>query len=129
MKFDKGAFHVIFRNIIGNSLKYTENGTIKIEVVKDVNSLKFYIIDTGIGMTAEQLESMFKLEENKTTIGTQGEKGTGIGLNLVYRFVTMHQGKINVSSEKRIGTKFELFFPIITFVDLEKNENLDSQSA
>ena len=129
VKFDKGAFHVIFRNIIGNSLKYTENGIIKIEVLKDFNSLKFNVIDTGIGMTKEQLDTVFKLEENKTTIGTQGEKGTGIGLNLVTKFVEMHNGKINVSSEKRIGTKFELLFPITNFVDLKQNDTLDSQSA
>jgi signal transduction histidine kinase len=124
--FDKGAFHVIFRNLIGNALKYTENGKIKVSFEREFNILKCFVEDTGIGMSKEQIDELFTLKENKTTIGTQGEKGTGIGLNLVYRFININQGTIIITSEKRIGTQFEISFPI---KEVKEVDNTKSQSA
>ncbi|WP_109097643.1 ATP-binding protein [Aquimarina sp. AU58] len=128
IKFDKGAFHVIFRNLIGNALKYTENGNIRIEFKNDFNTLLCSVSDTGEGMSEEQLKSIFTLEEGHTTIGTQGEKGTGLGLNLVYRFVSMNKGTIKVSSKKRIGTRFDLSFPAAIPIELKQN-TMGSRSA
>ncbi|WP_075344364.1 tetratricopeptide repeat-containing sensor histidine kinase [Tenacibaculum agarivorans] len=110
--FDKGAFHVIFRNLISNALKFTENGIVKIVSSKSINSFNFSIIDTGIGMTKQQLEHLFTFRNNSTINGTQGENGMGIGLKIVQKFVELHEGKINASSENSIGTKFDLSFPI-----------------
>ncbi|WP_299248385.1 ATP-binding protein [uncultured Aquimarina sp.] len=112
IKFDRGAFHIIFRNLIGNALKYTEEGTIIIKYVSEDDMFLCSVIDTGVGMSQDQLENLFTLEEKKSTIGTQGEKGTGLGLNLVYRFLKIHKGTIQVSSEKRIGTRFDLSMPV-----------------
>ncbi|MBQ4820621.1 ATP-binding protein [Aquimarina sp. MMG016] len=128
IEFDKGAFHVIFRNLIGNALKYTEKGNIRIEFRKDFNTLVCSVTDTGVGMTEEQLQDIFTLEDNKTTIGTHGEKGTGLGLNLVYRFVKMHNGIIKVSSEKRIGTRFDISLPITTSLN-KQTEGVKPMSA
>jgi len=111
INMDKGAFHIIFRNLISNGLKYTENGSIRLEFLQENNILKFNIIDTGLGMNTEQMACLFRLEKKPTT-GTKGEKGAGLGLNLVHRFVTMNNGDIKVSSEKRVGTKFEINFPL-----------------
>lgn len=125
--FDKGGFHLIFRNLINNAIKYTENGTIKISVLKKFNVLHFTVTDSGIGIPKEQLKNIFTLTENNASSGTQGEKGSGLGLNLVYKFVQIHNGDIKVSSEQRIGTKFELSFPIKDFKSLPKES--DSLSA
>ncbi|MBQ4821218.1 tetratricopeptide repeat protein [Aquimarina sp. MMG016] len=127
--FDKGAFHVIFRNLIGNALKYTEDGNIRVEFTKDFNTLLCSVIDTGVGMSEKQLQDIFTLGEEKITIGTQGEKGTGLGLNLVNRFVKMHNGSIKVSSEKRIGTRFDLTFPKLEPLTTDQSDNLESMSA
>ncbi|MHA7059035.1 ATP-binding protein [Aquimarina sp. M1] len=110
--FDKGAFHVIFRNLIGNALKYTEKGSICIEFASKNDLFLCSVTDTGVGMSQDQLEHLFTLEEKESAVGTQGEKGTGLGLNLVYRFIKMHHGTIEVSSEKRIGTRFDLRIPV-----------------
>ncbi|WP_298315269.1 tetratricopeptide repeat-containing sensor histidine kinase [uncultured Aquimarina sp.] len=122
VNLDKGAFHVIFRNLIGNALKYTEEGNIRIEFTSEDDMFLCSITDTGVGMSQDQLEHLFSLEEKKSTIGTQGEKGTGLGLNLVYRFIKMHKGTIQVSSEKRIGTRFDLKFPMMNYQFNEKTE-------
>ena len=121
LSIDKGAFHIIFRNLIGNALKYTENGTIKIDFIRELNNLKCSVIDTGIGMDYQQVENIFSLENNASTVGTKGEKGTGLGLGLVYRFVKMNDGDISVSSEKRVGTKFDITFP------LSKNDMIETE--
>ncbi|WP_108805285.1 ATP-binding protein [Aquimarina sp. Aq107] len=125
INFDKGAFHVIFRNLIGNALKYTEEGNIRIEFKNKNDMFLCSVIDTGVGMSQSKLENLFNLLEKKSTIGTQGEKGTGLGLNLVYRFIKMHNGTINVSSEKRIGTRFDLSIPIT--ISLTKEEGAISK--
>ncbi|MBQ4821219.1 HAMP domain-containing sensor histidine kinase [Aquimarina sp. MMG016] len=129
VKLDKGAFHVIFRNLIGNALKYTEDGNIRVEFKKDFNTLLCSVIDTGVGMSEKQLEHLFTIEEEKSTVGTRGEKGTGLGLNLVYRFVKMNNGIIKVSSDKRIGTRFDLSFPISEIFTIEQEDDLESKSA
>ncbi len=110
--FDEGVFHIIFRNLIGNAVKFTENGNIKIEFKKEFNSLIYTVTDTGVGMHKEHLENLFKEEKKHTTLGTHEEKGTGLGLSLVYRFIKMHKGDIQIFSEKDIGTSFILRMPI-----------------
>ncbi|WP_298315272.1 tetratricopeptide repeat-containing sensor histidine kinase [uncultured Aquimarina sp.] len=129
VNFDKGAFHVIFRNLLGNALKYTEAGNIRIEFTSEDNLLLCSVIDTGVGMSQEQLNHLFTLEDKKSTIGTKGEKGTGLGLNLVYRFVKMHKGTIHVSSEKRIGTRFDLKIPAEEFFQQKQNKYFESVPA
>ncbi|GAA3510102.1 tetratricopeptide repeat protein [Aquimarina addita] len=112
VRFDKGIFHVIFRNLLGNALKYTENGAINIKFFIKADRLECIVIDDGVGMSVKQVKDVFNVENKQTTIGTKGEKGTGIGLNLVSRFVDLHKGTIKVFSEKAKGTRFELSFPI-----------------
>ncbi|WP_162288572.1 tetratricopeptide repeat-containing sensor histidine kinase [Tenacibaculum jejuense] len=117
--FDKGAFHVIFRNLISNALKYTEQGLIKISFKKEYDDFICNIKDTGVGMSSEQIASIFNLENKNTTTGTHGEKGTGLGLKLVHRFIEINKGNIKVSSEKEKGTLFEMRIPIVPESELE----------
>ena len=123
LTFDKGAFHIIFRNLIGNALKYTENGSIRVVLKRELDALKCSVIDTGIGMSKEQLDHLFSIENKESRVGTNGEKGTGLGLSLVYRFLTMNGGSIQVSSDNRVGTKFDLSFP------LSENDIVETQEV
>ncbi|TPN88040.1 tetratricopeptide repeat-containing sensor histidine kinase [Aquimarina algicola] len=127
--FDKGAFHVIFRNLIGNALKYTEEGCITIHFKEEHKNLVCSLTDTGIGMNANQLQTIFSLDKQQTTVGTKGEKGTGLGLNLVYRFIKMQKGEIVVSSELGIGTRFDIKIPITKLLKGGTNKNLKPMSA
>jgi len=109
--FDKGAFHLIFRNLIGNALKYTEDGIIKIKAIDRDNDITFTVEDNGVGISKEKAKKIFSLEKEQSTSGTKGEKGTGLGLNLVHRFVKLHKGLIDVTPRAPKGTSFNLFFP------------------
>ena len=125
INFDKGAFNVIFRNLIGNALKYTEEGNIRIAFNNEFDVFLCTVTDTGIGMSQDQVNSLFTLDANTSTTGTKGEKGTGLGLNLIYRFIKMHSGVIDVFSEKRMGTRFEMKIPAI----ISNNEDLETSDT
>jgi len=110
---DKNTALTILRNLINNSLKFTsEGGTITIsqERINDMIAIK--ISDNGIGIPEEKLRSLFKMTDNKSAYGTAGEKGLGLGLQLVYEFVELNNGKIEVDSEEGKGTKFTILLPL-----------------
>ena len=56
------------------------------------------------------MSELFELKDNKSTRGTNNEKGLGLGLHLVHEFIVQNKGEINVESSKEKGTKFTLLF-------------------
>lgn len=121
--FDKGAFNLVLRNLISNAIKYTENGKIIVTFFRKSNKVCCLVEDTGVGMSDKQLSELFSVNNMTTTIGTKGEKGTGLGLNLAYRFVKMYDGTIIVSSKLSKGTKFEVCFPLRSSIEvMDKKE-------
>ncbi len=112
---DRNTINTIIRNLINNSLKFTpENGSVTIgaEVVGDNGVIK--VSDTGVGIPTDKLEALFRLHAKKSTWGTKGEKGLGLGLQLVNEFVEMNNGKIEVESEVDAGTTFKVWLPLFT---------------
>jgi signal transduction histidine kinase len=108
---DRNSMMAVFRNLISNSLKFTpEGGKIKLSTVEDDNEVQIKVEDNGIGISEEKLEHLFEIDERKVSIGTKGEKGSGLGLKLVADFVRMNKGSIEVSSEVGKGTAFTLRF-------------------
>jgi signal transduction histidine kinase len=67
--------------------------------------------DTGVGIPAEKMQSLFSLQENKSTYGTQGEKGLGLGLQLVDEFTKMNGGTLTVESVEGKGSAFSFTLP------------------
>ncbi len=115
---DEMMLSTIFRNLISNALKYTRrNGIIKVYAQKTDNGyFTFYVQDNGVGMTEETKKKLFRLENHISVPGTENEKGTGLGLLLCKEFVEMHKGKIEVSSEKEIGSTFSFSLPYLSGV-------------
>ncbi len=108
---DKGAFHVIFRNLIANAIKYTENGTVNIHAEKEKENIICTIKDSGNGISANIIEKLFTIESDKIKNGTAGEKGSGLGLVLVKKFLDLNGGTIKVNSVEGEGTNFIISFP------------------
>jgi signal transduction histidine kinase len=110
---DEKAIETVLRNLITNAIKFTKpDGTIKVETdIKD-NEIAISVSDSGIGMCKESIDKLFKIEVNHTTIGTNNETGTGLGLLLCKEFVEKHGGKIWVESELGMGSKFSFTLPI-----------------
>lgn len=105
----------IFRNLLNNSLKFTpEGGRISIYQKKEMDTITLCIEDTGVGMPQEKVDKLFILSDKKSTYGTKGEKGVGLGLQLIHEFTKLNHGSIHVTSAEGKGSKFEITLPLYT---------------
>ncbi|MEA3495896.1 MAG: tetratricopeptide repeat-containing sensor histidine kinase [Bacteroidota bacterium] len=109
---DKNMFDTILRNFISNAIKFTSHGQIEIQTKITNEECIVSVNDTGKGMSEDLLSKMFKIDENTVTDGTNGEKGTGLGLILCKELVQMNQGKIEVESTLGKGSKFSFSIPL-----------------
>ena len=108
---DEDMTRTILRNLISNALKFTNaNGGIRISSQTLREGVEVTVEDTGVGMSQDILNQLFK--GNITTRGTKSEKGTGLGLMLVKDFVEKNNGSIRVESEVGKGSKFIFTLPL-----------------
>ncbi len=109
---DKNMIHSVLRNLIANANKFTENGEISISAKAITgNMIEISVADTGVGMTPEQLGQLFIRGQRNSSMGTSGEKGSGLGLLFSKNFVEKHGGQMHVTSEFGKGTKFYFTLP------------------
>ncbi|MEO0897639.1 MAG: ATP-binding protein [Bacteroidota bacterium] len=108
---DKNGLSVILNNLIGNSIKFTENGQIKLHAGLEGNKIQLILSDTGQGMSQELAESLFSQAHTTSTKGTAGEKGTGLGTEIVRQLVDRLNGEISVSSQPGQGTEVKILLP------------------
>ncbi|MEP0986960.1 tetratricopeptide repeat-containing sensor histidine kinase [Ekhidna sp.] len=114
---DKNTTMTILRNLMSNALKFTpEGGKVGVLASEQDGMAKIEVIDTGVGMPQDKLKKLFQLQDKKSTYGTSGEKGLGLGLQLVHEFMEMNNGKIEVSSEEGKGTTFTQWLPLFESV-------------
>lgn len=115
---DPGRFWEIVSNLISNAVKFTpEKGSIiikcRITTVKKNNYFTISIIDSGIGIPKHHLPRVFDKFTSARRVGTDGEPTTGLGLSIVKRLITLHNGIISIKSEENQGTKVTIKIPII----------------
>jgi signal transduction histidine kinase/Flp pilus assembly protein TadD len=109
---DQQMLTTIFRNLISNAIKFTyPGGTVTIKVTEEPTGVNISVMDTGVGMNEETIRKLFKLNEITTHNGTEGEKGTGLGLILCKEFIQLHKGRIWIESEPGKGSKFIFTLP------------------
>lgn len=109
---DKNMLNTIIRNLISNSIKFTpKKGIIKVKVSEHTDYLKFEVQDNGIGINKNEVDKLFNINTNRSTRGTNNEKGTGLGLLLCKDFVEKHGGTIWVESEPNVGSTFLFTIP------------------
>ncbi len=110
---DKEMVGVILRNILSNAIKFTNTGgSVKISAEINAQEVNFCVVDDGIGMNKEMLDSLFRIDTKIRRIGTNKEPSTGLGLLLCKEFVDMHGGQISVESEEGKGTKITVIIPV-----------------
>ncbi|WP_170984980.1 response regulator [Roseomonas sp. AR75] len=98
-------------NLLGNAAKFTEGGTITLRARRAEHMLVFEVEDTGIGMTPEQLDKLFRRFSQADASTTRRFGGTGLGLAITKAFATMLGGEITVRSEAGKGSCFTLRMP------------------
>ena len=99
--------------MIHNAIKFTPNeGSVGVTVDREGELLKISFSDTGVGMSAQQVSQLFKESTGLTTHGTQGERGTGLGLTLCKEMAKNNGGYLTMISEEGKGSIFHVFLPI-----------------
>lgn len=109
---DRKMIESATRNLVSNALKFTKrNGTVNVSCVINGNSAEICLQDSGVGMSQEDQERLFKVDKQFSTEGTDFEKGTGFGLLLTKEFVEKNGGTIKFKSEKNKGSTFIISLP------------------
>ena len=118
----------ITNNLLSNALKFTpENGTISIkaEIVDNIDGftyLRIEVKDSGIGITKDEIDNIFKKYYQTKRGYNVDNKGWGLGLALVKKFVEIHKGSINVESEPGKGSKFVVMLNVSVSAFDEKDK-------
>ncbi|WP_372756918.1 sensor histidine kinase [Mariniflexile sp.] len=115
LHFDNHYLSQVVDNLLSNAIKYSEaHSEIKIKISKvNNNQILTEIIDNGKGIREEELEKLFNYFQKTTTVPTDGESSTGLGLAIAKKIVTMHQGEIGVKSTLNRGSVFYFSLPMV----------------
>lgn len=112
---DETLMSQALNNLVGNSVKFTpEGGKIRIQATTQGSHIMISVSDTGVGMSKEVAQNLFNSFTHKSTMGTYGERGTGLGLGIVKKIIDAHHYTIHVFSEVNIGSTFTILIPVAT---------------
>ena len=103
---DPTRLNQVLINLTGNAIKFTEKGSVTIEVTKQTPSVKFAIIDTGIGIPRDKLQTVFENFSQANASDTRKYGGTGLGLSISRQLVEMMESNIVIDSQEGSGTTF-----------------------
>ena len=131
IKLDKTRLRQILLNLIGNAIKFTEKGHIKV-VAKVINrsqtelDLSLEVIDTGMGIPLEEQENIFDSfdQQDSTT-----DQGTGLGLAITKRLTEMMDGQISLESEVGKGSDFQLQFREVEYQQVTKSDSPEESAV
>ena len=131
IKADDKRLRQVLLNLLGNAVKFTDSGkvTLKVKVISldqpDKTTLRFQVIDTGVGMTEEQLQKIFQPFEQ---VGDTQRRaaGTGLGLAITKQLVELMGAKLQVTSEFGYGSTFwfDVTFPLVETYQPQKQQSL-----
>ena len=109
---DAGRITQCLMNLVGNALKFTQQGRIEVAVDLRDGILHYRVSDTGTGIAEDRFETVFGefRQADATVAGQFG--GTGLGLSITKKFVEMHGGRIWVESELGKGSTFSFTIPL-----------------
>jgi len=109
---DADMLQTILRNLLSNAIKFTgDGGKVEIAATQLAEQIEISVSDDGIGISTENVDRLFRRDENFTMSGTANEIGTGIGLVLCKEFVDHHRGRLTVKSEPGRGATFTISLP------------------
>ncbi|MDX1904338.1 MAG: HAMP domain-containing sensor histidine kinase [Thermonemataceae bacterium] len=113
IKSDKFLINSIIYNLLSNAFKFTpESGSISLHIFIENNLLHIIVKDTGIGIPSELMQKFRKDEPLISRKGTKGEKGSGVGLQVIKHFISLLGGSIKIESQEQKGAIFEVILPI-----------------
>ncbi|MDX8549803.1 HAMP domain-containing protein [Methanospirillum sp. J.3.6.1-F.2.7.3] len=108
---DQRRIEQILINLINNAIKFTDNGTVTVTSRREGDSIRISVSDTGIGISKEQMEKLFRPFHQIDTGTTRKHEGTGLGLSISKKLVELHGGTISVTSTEGMGSEFIIHMP------------------
>jgi CheY-like chemotaxis protein len=136
MRADITKVRQILFNLLSNACKFTDHGTIALNVdqikVEGKNWIQFQVSDTGIGISAKQKENLFQEFAQADASIARKYGGTGLGLAITHRFVQLMKGKISVESEAGQGATFTVQLPahvVVETAESAPSEGMTNVSA
>lgn len=115
---DQNMIRTVIRNLLSNAIKFTpRKGKVRINAYERNDNAIIEVVDNGVGITPDQLPQLFSLSSESTTLGTEREKGTGLGLILCYEFITINKGTIEADSIPSLGSTFRITIPILRTIN------------
>ncbi len=113
IKSDTNIFNSTLQNLISNAIKFTKpGGKIVIFSIKKEDTVELTVSDTGVGIPEEEQKKLFRIDTQHSTMGTEKESGTGLGLIICKELIEMQGGKIWVKSKVGEGTAFTVTFKL-----------------
>lgn len=109
---DAGRLKVVLKNLIGNAVKFTEEGSITLEARAQDEGIEIRVTDTGIGIPDEALSVIFEPFRQVESTSARQRRGSGLGLYIVKRWLELLGGSISVESEVGRGSTFRVWIPI-----------------
>ena len=110
---DENMLATVLRNLLSNAVKFTpRGGEVVLTAAEDAGWQTLTVADTGVGMNAEQLSRLFRIDTHFSCPGTDSEQGHGMGLILCKELVELNRGKIWASSQPTRGSAFNLRLPL-----------------
>ena len=114
-RLDEVKIEITLNNLISNALKFTSTyGKVELIAANTEKELLIKVCDNGIGIPANLVDKLFISAEHRLQqVGTAGEIGTGLGLDVVQDYIDLHRGKIAVESTEHVGSIFKISIPLI----------------
>jgi PAS domain S-box-containing protein len=119
---DELRLEQVLQNLLGNAIKYSPNGgTITVQLNQHNGHVAISISDQGLGIPADALPRLFSRFYRATNVDAQRISGMGVGLYVVKEIITLHGGKVEVTSQEGYGSTFTIHLPVPTPVPILEN--------
>ncbi len=112
--FDKNLIDIVIRNLLSNAIKFSHpDSAVRVAASQGEKEVTVEVTDEGTGLTREQIKKILSEKEKmESRLGTNKEKGTGLGLVVVKEFIQLNNGKLFIESEPGKGTTFIFTLPV-----------------
>ena len=119
----------VLLNLLSNAVKFTATGQVQVSAGQREGQLVLSVTDTGIGMTPEQVNSLFQPFEQGDSSTTRQYGGTGLGLSISKRLVELLGGQIVVESTPGVGSRFDVVLPLVSSPPVTAPDTLAPEST
>lgn len=109
---DEDRLQQIFLNLLGNAVKFTDEGSVEVSAEVGEDYVRLKVVDTGIGISETKLQEIFEAFSQADGSSERQYGGTGLGLSITKKLVELHQGTIDVTSQLGRGSTFSFMLPI-----------------